>query len=116
MWILPEMNLFASNPVLKRYRIRPPGNSPELFNLDSFLNKCLHKAVYFRVRYTHSLHKLDPKNISIETPKKGTSAYLWILMQFTVSLRQENGSYPTRLMYSHQSILSWRPKASLSHM
>ena len=30
MWVLPEMDIFASNPVLKRYRGFPPGNSPEL--------------------------------------------------------------------------------------
>ena len=28
MRILPEIDLFASNPALKRYRGRPPGNSP----------------------------------------------------------------------------------------
>ena len=26
MWILPEMDIFSSNPVLKRYRSCPPGN------------------------------------------------------------------------------------------
>ena len=30
------------------------------------------------VRYTNSLHKLDPKRFSITTQKKGTSAYLWV--------------------------------------
>ena len=34
MWILPEMDIFTSNPVLKRYRSCPPGNIPELCNLD----------------------------------------------------------------------------------
>ena len=29
----------------------------------------------YHVRYTHSLHKLDPKEFNIATPKKGTSAY-----------------------------------------
>ena len=28
MWILSEMDLFAINPVLKRYRGHPPGNRP----------------------------------------------------------------------------------------
>ena len=54
MWILPEMDIFTSNPVLKCYRSCPPGNIPELFNLDYCLNRVLHKAVYCRVRYTHS--------------------------------------------------------------
>ena len=34
MWILPEIDIFTSNPVLKRYRSCPPGNIPELCNLD----------------------------------------------------------------------------------
>ena len=75
MWIFPEIDLFASNPVLKRYRGRPPGNSPELCNLDSCLNKYLHKAVECHVRYTNLLHKLDTKKFSIATLEKGTSAY-----------------------------------------
>ena len=78
MWILPKMDLFARNPVLKFYRGRPPGNIPEICNRDSCLNKDLHKAVDFYVRYTHLLHKLDPKKFSIATPKKRTSAYLRI--------------------------------------
>ena len=28
MWILPEMDIFTSNPFLKRYRSCTPGNSP----------------------------------------------------------------------------------------
>ena len=80
MWILPEMDIFTTNPVLKRYRSCPPGNSPELCNLDSFLNKYLHKAVDFHVRYTYSLHKIDLKKFSIYTPKKVTSAYLCIFV------------------------------------
>ena len=78
MWVLPEMDIFTSNPVIKRYRSCPPGNIPELCNLDYCLNKDLHKAVGCHVRYTHSYHKLDPKTFSIATPKKGTSAYLQI--------------------------------------
>ena len=69
------MDLFAINPVLKCYRGRPPGDSPKLCNLDSCINGYLHKAVDFRVRYTHSFHKLDPKRFSITTPKKGILAY-----------------------------------------
>ena len=78
MWILPEMDIFTSNPVLKRYRSCPPDNILESCNLGYCLNKGLHKAVDFHVRYTHSQHKLDPKRFSIATPKKGTSAYLSI--------------------------------------
>ena len=74
MWILPEMDLFASNPVLKRNRGRPPGNSPELCNIDSCLNKDVRKSVDFNVRYKNLLHKLDPKKFIIAMPKKGTSA------------------------------------------
>ena len=70
------MNLFIGNPFLKRYRARPPGNIPELCNIDSYLNKDLHKAVDFHVRYTHSLHTLDPKKFSNATLKKRTSSYL----------------------------------------
>ena len=54
MLILTEMNLFASDPVLKFYRGCPPENIPKLFHLDYFLNKYLYKAVDFYVRYTHS--------------------------------------------------------------
>ena len=32
----------------------------------------------FHVRYTHSLHKLNPKRFIIETSDKGTSSYLHI--------------------------------------
>ena len=78
MWILPKMDIFASNPVLKRYRGHTPGNSPEICNLYAYLNEYLHKTVNCHVRYTHSLHKLYPKKISITTPKKGKSAYLRI--------------------------------------
>ena len=62
------MDIFASNTIHKGYRIRPPGNIPELCNLDSFLNKDLYKAVDFHVRYKHSLHKLDPKKVSFQIP------------------------------------------------
>ena len=78
MWILSEIDLFSSNPILKRYRSCPPGNSPELCNIDSCLNGDLHKAVDFHVMYTHSLHKLDKKMFSNATPTKGTSSYLRI--------------------------------------
>ena len=54
MWILPEMDIFTSNPVLKRYRSCTPGNAPELCNLDYCLNKDLYEAVDCHVRYTHS--------------------------------------------------------------
>ena len=72
------MDLFASNPVLKLYRVCLPENSPELCNLDSCLNEDLHKAVDCHVRYTYSFHKLDPNVFSIATLKKGTLAYLII--------------------------------------
>ena len=78
MWILPEIHIFTSDPVLKCYIGRLSRNSLELCNLDSCLNKYLHKSVDCHVWYKKSLHKLDPKKFSIETPKKGTSAYLWI--------------------------------------
>ena len=78
MWILPEMDIFASNPVPKCYRVRPPGNSQELCNLDSCRNKYLHKEVVCHVWYTNPLHKLYPKIFSIATLKKGTLAYLII--------------------------------------
>ena len=72
MWILPEIDIFADNHGLKIYRGCPPGNSPELLNIDSCLDKYLNKVVHCHVRYTHSLHKFDPKKFSIATPKKGT--------------------------------------------
>ena len=72
------MDIFASNPVPKCYRVRPPGNSQELCNLDSCRNKYLHKEVVCHVWYTNPLHKLYPKIFSIATLKKGTSAYLQI--------------------------------------
>ena len=70
MWILPEIYLFATNPVLKRYRGRPPRNNPELFNIDSCLNEYFHKAVDFCASYTHSLNNLDPKKFSTAIPNK----------------------------------------------
>ena len=75
------MDLFASDPILKRYRGCLPGNSLELCNIDPFLNEYLHKAVDCPVWYTNSLHKLDPKKFSTATPQKGKPAYLWILDQ-----------------------------------
>ena len=78
MWILPEMYIFDRNPVPKHYINHPPGNSPELCNINSCLNEDLHNAVDCYVRFTHSLHKLYPKKFSIATSKKVTSAYLWI--------------------------------------
>ena len=54
MWILPEMDIFASKPILKRYRSCPPENIPELCNLDYCLDKYLNKAVDCHVRYTIS--------------------------------------------------------------
>ena len=78
MWILPEMDIFASDTDLKLYRGHTPGNSPEIFNLDSCMNKYFHKAVDCHVRYKDSLHKLDPKKFNIATPKKETSAHLRI--------------------------------------
>ena len=116
MWNLPEIDLFATNPVLKRYRGRPPGNIPELCNSDSCSNEDLHKSVDYHVRYTHSLHKLDPKTCSIATPKKGTPSYLHFFFQLTASLHQAKVSYPTCMMYSNQSSTSWRPMAELSQM
>ena len=76
MWILPEIDLFASNPVLKCYRGRPPENSPELCNIDSCLNEYFHKAVDCNVWYKNPLHQLYPNFFSIATTKKRTSAYL----------------------------------------
>ena len=76
MWILPEMDIFSRNHFFKLYRGCQPDNIPELCKLYSCLNRDLQKAVDFHVRYTHSLHKLDPKRFSITTPKKGTLAYL----------------------------------------
>ena len=78
MWILPEMDIFTSDPLLKLYIGLPHGNILELCNLDSCIKKESHKAVDFHVRYTQSLHKLYPKKFSIDTPKKATSAYLCI--------------------------------------
>ena len=78
MIILPQIYLLASKPALNRYRNCPHGNIPELFNLGSFLDIFFHKAVNCHVRYTHSLHTLDPKQFSIATPKKEIPAYLWI--------------------------------------
>ena len=78
MQILPEMYLFSSDPFLKCCRGRPPGNIPELCNLDSCLNEYFHKAVDFCASYTHSLNNLDPKKFSTAIPNKWTSYYLCI--------------------------------------
>ena len=59
MWILPEFDLFCRDPDLSRYLNRPPGNSPELCNLDSCLNEDVHKMVDVHVRMTNGMHKLD---------------------------------------------------------
>ena len=73
------MDIFTREPVLKCYKIHPPGNIPELCDIDYCPNKYLHKAVDCHVRYTHSFHKLDPKKLSTPTPRKGKPAYLRIL-------------------------------------
>ena len=73
------MDIFTREPVLKCYKIHPPGNIPELCDIDSCPNKYLHKAVDCHVRYTHSFHKLDPKRFSISTLKKLIPAYIKIL-------------------------------------
>ena len=78
MCILPEMDIFSRDPILKGCRGCPPGNIPELYNLDSCPNQYFHKVVCCHVRYTHSLHKFYLKRFSIATPKKGTSTYLRI--------------------------------------
>ena len=114
--ILTEMDLLASKPFLKCYIGHPPCNIPELCNIDSCINKDLHKAVDCRVGYTHLLHKLDPKKFSIATPKKGTSVYLGYFIQLTASLYQSKGSYPTCMMYSYQSSILWRTDTALSQI
>ena len=78
MWIWPKIDLFASNPLIKRYIGRPSWNILELCNIDFCLNKDLHKAVYCHVSYTHSLHKLYLEKFSIAMSKKGTPDYLRI--------------------------------------
>ena len=75
MWILPEMYLFAMDPVLKYYRGCPSGIILENCNIDSCLSKYLHKALDCCVRYTHLLHKLDRERFGIEILQKITSAY-----------------------------------------
>ena len=72
------MDILAISTALKFYRSCLPGNSPGHFNIYSCLNKHLHKAVDYHVRYTHSFHKFDPKRFSISTPQKGKPDYLWI--------------------------------------
>ena len=91
MWILTEIDLFASDPGLKCYICRPPGNSPELFNIYSCPNKYFHKAVDYHVRYTHSLHKFYPKNLVLQLQRKEHKLAFGYLIQLTMLLHQENG-------------------------
>ena len=54
------------------------GNSPELCNLDSSLNKDLHEIVNRHIQFTSKLDKGDPCKFSISAPKVGTSSYIRI--------------------------------------
>ena len=116
MWILPEMEIFASNPDLKDYRGHPLGNIPELFKPDSCLKTCFYKALGYHVRYTHSLIKFDLIFSVFQRQQKEHQLTFGSLIQLTSSPHQANGSYPTRMMYSHQSSILWRLKAALSQM
>ena len=79
-WILPEQGLNEDEPDLKTYVGRPVGDSPELVNWDSTLNKDCHETVNKHVAMTADLDEDDDENkFSLATPNKGTSAYLRIL-------------------------------------
>ena len=46
----------------------------------------------------------------------GYQLTFWSFIQLAASLHQLDVSYTTRMIYSHQSSISWRPKAALSQM
>ena len=116
MWILPEMDLFASIPDLKDYRGNPLGNSPELFNPGSYLKNILtrHGVIMLGI-HIHFINLIQ-KVLVLQRQRKEHQLTLRSLIQLTSSLRQANRSYPTRMMYSHQSSILWRLKAALSQM
>jgi hypothetical protein len=72
-WILPELGL---NDDIPRYSKRPVGNSPEVMNWDSSLNKDVHECINRHITISKELPDDDPCRFSLSTPKNGTSAYV----------------------------------------
>ena len=116
MWILPEMDLLASIPDLKYYRGRPLGNSPELFNPDSYLKNIFTSHWVIILGIHIPFINLIQKGLVLQRQRKEHQLTFRSLIQLTSSLHQANGSYTTRMMYSHQSSILWRLKATLSQM
>ena len=78
-WILPVNNL-NSEPDLKAYRNRPPGNSPYFMPWDTSLNRDVHCAVDRHAVMTADLDdEKYPEKFSLSTPKRGSLAYHRIL-------------------------------------
>lgn len=100
-WILPQQDLFSDDPSLKAYTNRPVGNSPELCNLDSCLNKDIHEAVNKHIQLTTGFKKDDERKFRIETPLHGSRSYRRILDP------SESGIAPTsqRIIEDTNSVL-----------
>ena len=79
-------------------------------------NEYLYKAVDCHIMCTHLLHKLDLKSLVLQSRRKEHRLAFGSFIQLMASLHQSNRSYPTRMMYSHESSILWRPKAALSRM
>mmetsp|Transcript_15157 Transcript_15157/g.25127 ORF Transcript_15157/g.25127 Transcript_15157/m.25127 type:complete len:238 (+) Transcript_15157:240-953(+) len=78
-WILPECGLLMDQKELKRYIGRPTGDTPEIMNWDSTLNKDVHESVKQHVHATITLDKDDPRKFSLATPIQGAHAYMRVL-------------------------------------
>jgi hypothetical protein len=79
MWILPVNGLHKDFEDLKVYVGCPVGNSPELMNCDSSLNKDVHECVDRHITATSDFDKEDERKFSLSTPKNGADVYLQIL-------------------------------------
>ena len=75
MWMLPVGNLFYGDKVLKNYRHRPVGNSPELCNLDFNLNQEVHLAATNHINTIMELKREDLQKSLMATVKAGIKAY-----------------------------------------
>ena len=113
MWILPKMDIFASNPILKCYIGRTFGNSPELCNIDSCKKNCTSQWIFMLGVHIHCIHFIQFL-LLFKRQIKEHQLNLGSLIQLTVSLHQGNGSYPTRMTYSPQLSILWRQKSALS--
>ena len=66
-WILPVNGLQDDNPALRKYRMRPVGDSPEFMPWDTSLNNDVHCAVDRHVTMTNNMAKDDKDKFDLST-------------------------------------------------